>query len=41
MKSRHHIHGRQSANREIGRLIYIEYAAKSAVGLLIGLAKVC
>ena len=31
------MHGRHSANREIGRLIYIEYAAISAVGLLIGL----
>ena len=30
-------HGRHSANREIGRLIYIEYAAIWAIGLLIGL----
>ena len=34
---RWHCHGRHSANREIGRLIYIEYPAISAVGLLIGL----
>ena len=30
-------HGRHSANREIGRLIYIENSAIWAIGLLIGL----
>ena len=32
-----YIHGRHSANRGIGRLIYIEYPAIWAIGLLIGL----
>lgn len=35
------LHGRHSGNWEIGRFIYIDYAAILAVGLLIGLALVC